>query len=998
MEVAAPHYDSAPPADMTMTLAPSDIVIVDTKECKICMGDVAEADGIVCVGCSDFVCTECYQRNAAACASRYASVVRDVSAPGEEPDERCCTDGASIPCPTMRIVGGTASCTAQVSIRGGALQEACCSTQGRENGLRTIEALEKRCAIAFNHLRERYQESFSGEPPDDTKDVTLEDNPWRYGALANVEKMYAVMAPLMPWVRHTLFKSVFSQLRMTGAPMTWESLESAHAEATPPKILLAAQRENWMAVCQVLTQRPDEVTRHHLLATLKGWTMLHLAAQSGKVKVVLALIEAVKQARCLDVILDQKVPLVHRTALFLAAESDASGEPAGLWQTYIIKAIYHENPTRLTLMKWDPTLDAEVGSPITVDADVVHHALAPRASGERDEDHVLDDDGMEAKGSAKELRPHSYSSVVDMAAADGDLEAPHAVDPSDSGDIMIADMFAAPSESEPQEHQAQRSADDLPLSVRISGDEYLWSAALNRYQLGSKSSHWLIADEKLYHNRLRYAIEPLVEALAKLMNSVGPRVHNFVTFEHNLLRKIVTDHLDLVVIEKLQNAQYAHPRGVRKDIETFFVAALAFVDRGGGANVAAVRERVERYQFIFNSDFRNLFRKERKAFVVGDRVERTSVFQSLLNAGANAWHVDHHKQTVLMAAAMRGHTEAARVLIRHLSYGHCAVGELSGGAATEEKDVVRVIKRMVMARQHEGWGAIGIAAWKGHSGVLDTVLTEVYKILLLRRGAEEAVHEIKELVNEDYVMIVHSADVPKDANQRKMRRTALHLASEAGRGQNVQSLLRWGADLCKVDDGERSALLIASSLGRDDAVWHLTRGVLLLDDPAGNLIGKIVISLSLAQIEKWPPLHAAAHAGHHRIVHQLLEFAQFLHRTYPEKMSEVELNAWANAVHLGGKQHRRTALHMASERGHALAIDAFALHGYVDFAKKDKYGETAIDLARERGHRCEAVGAARETVKFRICARFTELKPRRPRGKEPGKLGRAAKRVKRGKT
>ena len=255
-------------------------------------------------------------------------------------------------------------------------------------------------------------------------------------------------------------------------------------------------------------------------------------------------------------------------------------------------------------------------------------------------------------------------------------------------------------------------------------------------------------------------------------------------------------------------------------------------------------------------------------FAVGDRVERTSVFHTLLNVGADPWHVDHHKQTVLMAAAMRGHTEAARVLIRHLAYGRRAAGnalydaadgsgELSSDEAAKERSVAKIddaaversIKKMVMARQHEGWGAIGIAAWKGHNGVLDTVLAEFYSILSKSTDRDEAfaIAEIRKLVNDEYKMTAHTVNAKPDAPQRVMRRTALHLSSEAGRWENVKSLLYWGADLLKLDDGKRSALLIAASLGRQDAVWELTRGA-LGHDPSEELVTTVKGTLSLAQV------------------------------------------------------------------------------------------------------------------------------------------------------
>ena len=319
--------DIASPSVNTMFAAPSeDKCREDEVECSVCLGDFVpkESTGLTCRGCSVFTCNECLAKRAGLWANGQTSIVAQSGV--------CPTDGVSLPC----SLGG---CTERMAIEGGAIERACIAMDATTNALRTIARLLRVAQLSWTTLKKDWAKECTEAKPDDAKDVRLEENPWRYGATADIAAMHALAAPLSEWVRDALFTQTFAELRKSGAPQTWEDLGHANAETAPPKILLAAQRENWTAVYQLLTQQAielqrggsREVRRHHLLATLKGWTMLHLAAQSGKVKVVVALLDAVYEADCVDVVLDQKVPLVHRTALFLAAESDTTKAVDGVF-------------------------------------------------------------------------------------------------------------------------------------------------------------------------------------------------------------------------------------------------------------------------------------------------------------------------------------------------------------------------------------------------------------------------------------------------------------------------------------------------------------------------------------------------------------------------------------------------------------------------------------------------------------------------------------------
>jgi predicted Rossmann-fold nucleotide-binding protein/ankyrin repeat protein len=826
----------------------------DTVECCSCYGDFVpnESTGLTCRGCSVFTCDECLAERAGLWANGRTSIVAQ--------NGICPTDGVSIPC-------SLGSCTEPMAIEGGAIERACNAIDAT-NAARTVARLLRVAQSPWITLKVEWAKECTEAPADDAKDVTLEENPWRYGATADIAAMHALAAPLSEWVRDALFSQTFAELRKSGAPQTWEDLEHANTETAPPKILLAAQRENWTAVYQLLTQQSielqrggsREVRRHHLLATLKGWTMLHLAAQSGKVKVVVALLHAVHQADCIDVVLDQKVPLVHRTALFLAAESDTTKAVDDVFgargaETFVVRKVHADG----TLDLGAPRVAERAVAPAAAEATAASSSLSSSSAAEaaapmdyycrgtetitrhlqtvgpnpdlgecvvvaqhrigkfcvgllgstafhgarseeitsalgaalaRVKNLALVTGGMrgvqdvagrsfedaKAFGSGKSRLFHISPKMKTAENEDVYTSLQHGQTMRMGRDLaerrsifaqvckVYVVMEGGPGTTDEAVKALERGAVVIP--IRRSGGA---AGGMFNFPLRECKKPDSVADADWAQLSSDSESSPfeVAAAVARMVATCFNSVTKSSPFEvAAAVARMEAPPIDRVDCELVHHAleyngkEHTRRRAFSK-VEASPLGTRSSPARGG-ASAAAVASAPG----VASASERDALRAARlndysiapRKFAVGDRVERTSVFHALLNVGADPWHVDHHKQTVLMAAAMRGHTEAARVLIRHLAYGRRAAGialhcdadggdeSCSDGAADEssvgrvervdDDAVERSIKKMVMARQHEGWGAIGIAAWKGHNGVLDTVLAEVYSILSKLTGRD----------------------------------------------------------------------------------------------------------------------------------------------------------------------------------------------------------------------------------------------------------------------
>tara|TARA_B110000211_G_C14083301_1_gene555574 strand:- start:1862 stop:3424 length:1563 start_codon:yes stop_codon:yes gene_type:complete len=152
---------------------------------------------------------------------------------------------------------------------------------------------------------------------------------WSYGR-SDIAAMYAIAEPLSEWVRTSLFEKTFVQLEFTGCPITWEDLQDAYGETSKPPVLLAAANSNWPAVLQLLClytkgEGQWRIRRHHMMANVKGWSLLHVAINTKQnVEMIRMILDLMEQTDCLMTI-ETKVPDVERTALFLAMELNDNG-------------------------------------------------------------------------------------------------------------------------------------------------------------------------------------------------------------------------------------------------------------------------------------------------------------------------------------------------------------------------------------------------------------------------------------------------------------------------------------------------------------------------------------------------------------------------------------------------------------------------------------------------------------------------------------------------
>lgn len=245
------------------------------RECVACAEDMV--DGRTCQQCGLFMCSGCLSMRAKLWANRSISIVAS--------DGICTTDGVSLPC-------GLGGCSEPMPI--------------------DSDALLQVAKIPYETLLRDWKAAYSGS------DAIVAG--WRYGLRANIDAMYTIADTLSDWVRAALFRDTIGDLRTTGAPSTWDDLQRAHDEVQTPTILRAAEVNNWTAVLQLLGH---SIPRYHLLATLKGWTLLHISSRYAQPNVIAAILDAMKAADCFDIIIDRPIPGLMRTALFIAAEVGA---------------------------------------------------------------------------------------------------------------------------------------------------------------------------------------------------------------------------------------------------------------------------------------------------------------------------------------------------------------------------------------------------------------------------------------------------------------------------------------------------------------------------------------------------------------------------------------------------------------------------------------------------------------------------------------------------
>ena len=319
------------------------------------------------------------------------------------------------------------------------------------------------------------------------------------------------------------------------------------------------------------------------------------------------------------------------------------------------------------------------------------------------------------------------------------------------------------------------------------------------------------------------------------------------------------------------------------------------------------------------------------------------IVEMLLEAGADCCTNDHHKQTPLMAAAMRGYAKVGMRLLQH--------------AARESSAKLRT---MLTARQHEGWNPLSIASWKGRSRVVEDIIKAFERLCRDEALANEGV--VDESFNAVLKAHVHEFVDDRDVIDNPsggMNRTALHLAAEAGHAKVVRALLYHGANASTLDSGNRSALLVASSLGHEDVAWQLTFGLEATARLPGEVDEVRKKTLSAVQKDGWTPLHAAAFSNHHRVVRLLLDFGK-------RKLEPAAFIDFVNAEHCGSSQRRRTSLQMAAAKAHRETIDVFAVSSATNFTATDSDAKDALDLARQELVRVQQKSKKKPKLKVRL--------------------------------
>ena len=235
---------------------------------------------------------------------------------------------------------------------------------------------------------------------------------------------------------------------------------------------------------------------------------------------------------------------------------------------------------------------------------------------------------------------------------------------------------------------------------------------------------------------------------------------------------------------------------------------------------------------------------------------------------------------------------------------------------------------------------------------------EIQEMKLLHTASENGNIEIvKELLNCN--LDIDEKDEEEDG------KTALHMAAENGHAAIVATLLSHGANVNLKDDETENALHKASKLGHIDVVREILKhGCDNIDDTIG---GKTA-------------LHLATQSNQAQIVAMLLEHCADVnfHLDEFKYIDDVESYCfWSGdtrAIHTAARHgyddvmkellkydveidvrtmYKDTALHLASERGHASVVAQILDHGanvYLTSEHPDIVSEKSLHMASQRGH------------------------------------------------
>jgi hypothetical protein len=416
---------------------------------------------------------------------------------------------------------------------------------------------------------------------------------------------------------------------------------------------------------------------------------------------------------------------------------------------------------------------------------------------------------------------------------------------------------------------------------------------------------------------------------------------------------------------------------------------------------------------VVHADARGCLRELLEHKVPG--VERTPVFLAvesnnadiiaiLLEAGADCCTQDHHQQTPLMAAAMRGYSAVGMLLLEHAAQcddearralRDATAGEASadaaraaaqiraapspprrrsgrraepaktmtgvstkrskvhGGAAAPGEAAPPIggggggaLRRMLTARQHEGWNPLSIASWKGREKVVEDIVY-AFKTLSCREIDVGALpgHALPgpTIVAE---RVTSRAAVAQNGDALKHAAPALRADKEVVLAAVTQCgwALHFAAPALRADKEVALAAVVqngraleyaapALRADKDVALAAVVQNGRALEYAASALQvdAEIVLAASDAAAAEARDT-AATEARDARLALFLTEFVD----------DRDERSPGAGGIN-------RTALHLAAEAGHAKVVRALLHHG-ADPRALDSGNRSALLVAASLGH------------------------------------------------
>ncbi len=283
----------------------------------------------------------------------------------------------------------------------------------------------------------------------------------------------------------------------------------------------------------------------------------------------------------------------------------------------------------------------------------------------------------------------------------------------------------------------------------------------------------------------------------------------------------------------------------------------------------------------------------------------TDVVKILIEAGSNVNVADKYDKTALMAAAEHGHTEIVKILLEagsNVSSGHNGGRTAliyAAGSYADAEVVQEIIQLLIEA---------GSNVNAGHN------ISRTALIAAAERGCAKVVQLLLELGS-----IVNAAT--------DWGETALIAATKEGRAEVVKILLQAGSNVNAADEKGRTALIFAADENHPEIVRILLKAggnVNIADENGETALMKAV--------------------GFFKAKEKRAEVVQLL-LTVPGININAVNNPAKNNLNKFFCRHGNTAL-MNAVLGENTDIVRILLQYGADFAIKNRYGETALDLCK----------------------------------------------------